>query len=105
MQVGLSLSTLLCAAQSQSKLLGHIPKVGGSPVFKCYLTNNLQLIPHLVHTLKTSFKQLCLFFLPPEPIWQDLWETYADLRREAQSVHDTKKQSRQMEKHASQIAV
>jgi hypothetical protein len=63
MQVGSSLFILLYAAQSQSNLLGHIPKAGGIPVFNCYLTNGLPLILHLLHTLKTSIMHLYLFFL------------------------------------------
>jgi hypothetical protein len=90
MQVGFSLFILLYIALSRSNLLGHIPKAGGIPLFKCYLTNGLPLILHLLHTLKT-LNQASLSLLPADPIWQDLWETYADLRCEAQSVIQSNK--------------
>jgi hypothetical protein len=38
-----------------------------------------------------DFNQASLSLLPADPIWQDLWETYADLRREAQSVIQSNK--------------
>jgi hypothetical protein len=38
-----------------------------------------------------NFDQASLSLLPADPIWQDLWETYADLRRKTQSVIQSNK--------------